>query len=102
MVVGELVEVKSKAYYFGLALKVPPHELDGIRITNRNPQDQLTDVLKYFLKQVEPRPTWRLIIDALKSPMVDLPRLAEKMEAAHFPNPTATRDVPPETPNGIL
>lgn len=103
VVVGELLEAKNKAYDFGLALKVPPHELDSIRITNRDPQDQLTDVLKYFLKQVEPRPTWRLIIDALKSTVVNLPRLAEKIKAAHFPNPTATRNnIPPETSNGIL
>ena len=34
---------------------------------------------------------------ALRSPIVNLPALARRVEAAHFPDLTATRDVVPET-----
>ena len=57
-----------------------------------------------FLKQAEPRPTWRAIVTALRSPAVNLPQLAMRVEAAHFPDPTASRDLPPPdtaTPTGI-
>ncbi|CAI8041005.1 hypothetical protein GBAR_LOCUS22788 [Geodia barretti] len=40
-----------------------------------------------FLNQ-EPRPTWRVIVDALKSSAVNLPQLAMTVEAAHFPDTT--------------
>ena len=45
-------------------------------------------------KQAE-RPTWRVLIDALKNPLVSLTALAGRVEAAHFPDSTATRDVVP-------
>ena len=88
--VEALLEAKNKASDFGLKLLLPSHEIDSICSIHRDPQEQLTSILKYFLKRVEPRPTWGMIINALKSSMVDLPRLAETIEADHFPNPTAT------------
>ena len=33
-------------------------------------------------------------MSALKSPAVNLPQLALRVEAAHFPDPTASRDAP--------
>ena len=41
----------------------------------------------------------RAIVDALRSPAVNLPALAKRVEAAHFPDPTSTSDVVPETTN---
>ena len=43
-------------------------------------EDQLRDILIEFLKQVEPRPTWKVIIEALRSPSVNLPALAKDLE----------------------
>ena len=38
--------------------------------------------------------------DALKNPVVGLTALARRVEAAHFPDSTATRDVVPKTTTG--
>ena len=43
-------------------------------------EDQLRDILIQFLKQVEPRPTWKVIIEALRSPSVNLPALVKDLE----------------------
>ena len=89
------MDAKHKAYYLGLKLKVPHSELKSICKVHQDPQEQLTAIINYFLKQIEPRPTWRLIVEALRSPLVGLPRLAEEVEEAHCPNPTAISDLPP-------
>jgi hypothetical protein len=101
VIVEALLEAKDKAYELGLRLKLSPDEVKSIRNTYQDPQERLTAIIEYLLKQVEPRPTWRLIVNALRSPLVDLPRLAE---AAHCPNSTTTlhstvtHDVLLETP----
>ena len=38
----------------------------------------------------------------LKSPAVNLTALAERDEAAHFPDPTATRPPPPATGESVM
>ena len=101
-VVEALLEAKDKAYELGLRLKLSPDEVKSIRNTYQDPQDRLTAIIEYLLKQVEPRPTWRLIVNALRSPLVDLPRLAKDVEAAHCPNSTATYYVLPENRNGYF
>ena len=40
-------------------------------------------------------------MDALKSPAVNLTALAERVEAAHFPDLTATRPPPPATGESV-
>lgn len=86
--VEALLDAKHKVYDLGLKLKVPHSELTSICKVHQDPQEQLTAIINYFLKQIEPRPTWRLIVEALRSPLVGLPRLAKEVEAAHFSNPT--------------
>ena len=93
----ELLEVQNKSRIFGLKLKLPLHAVDSIHSTYSQPEDRLLQVLIEFTKQVDPRPTWRVIANALRSPAVNLPHLARKVEKAHFPDPTSTRDVASET-----
>ena len=81
-VVEALLVAKDKAYDLGLKLNLPPSEVRSICKAHSDPQEQLTAFIEYFLKQVEPRPTWTLIVNALKSPLVGLPRLAEEVAAA--------------------
>ena len=97
-VLEEILEAKNQSRYLGLKLNIPEHEVTGIHKQYTDPMDRLYHVLVEVLKQVDPRPTWRAIIDALRSPLVNLPQLALRVERAHFPDPTATRDLPPETP----
>ena len=94
-VVEEIIEAQNQSYAFGLKLKLPLHVVDGIYEKHSEPRDHLLQVVTAFLQQVDPRPTWRAIVAALRSPAVNLPRLAMRVEAAHFPDPTAIRDPPP-------
>ena len=105
-VLNELMGAKNKSYALGLELKLPQRTVKAIHTTYSRPDNRLLQVLFEFMKQTDPRPTWRVITDALRSPAVNLPRLAKKVEAAHFPDPTSTRDVVSETrpvivPTGI-
>ena len=100
-ILDELLEAQNLSFLLGLKLKLQLHVVDAIHSIYSRPKDRLLHVLIAFTKQTDPRPTWRVIIDALRSPGVNLPHLAMKIEAAHFPDPTATRDVISETaPSG--
>ena len=89
----ELLPAQNRTKQLGLKLKLSPHVMEIIHKTYREPHDHLYHVLLEFLRQREPRPTWRDIFDALRSPAGNLPHLAERVEAAHFPDPTATRSI---------
>ena len=94
-VLEELLPAQTKSYVLGLKLKLQQHVVEAIH--KELPSDQrLLQILIKFLEQAEPRPTWRVIVDALKSPVVGLTALARRVEAAHFP------DVVPETTTGML
>ena len=88
----------NKAYMLGLAFELPPHEVYAIKKTYPDPQEFLLQVILAFLRRAEPRPTWRVIVDA---PAVNLTALARRVEAVHFPDPTATRPPPPATGESV-
>ena len=89
-VLEEILEAQNKYFELGLKLKLQYHEVDAIHSSHaqHSATRRLYEVLVAFTKQVEPRPTWRVIVDALRNPVVNLPHLAESVEAAHFPKPT--------------
>ena len=95
-VLEELLPVQTKSYVLGLKLNLPQHEVEAIYSTYHEPADRLLHIIIKFLKLAEPRPTWRVIVEALRSPAVNLPALAKEVESAHFPDPPATREVVPE------
>ena len=70
-----------------------PHVVQATHDGNADPQTRLRLVISEFLKQVDP--TWREVVEALRSDLVGFPRLAKKVEDAHIPNPTSIRDVEP-------
>ena len=82
----ELLPAQNKSYELGLKLKLPQYVVEAIHSKDLSPEKYLFKVLIKFLQQVEPLPTWRLIAQALKSPVVNLPALAKAVEAQHFPN----------------
>ena len=96
-VLEEILEAQNQSYIFGLKLKLPLHIVDSIYKTYLEPRNRLLQILIAFTKQVDPRPTWRAIVDALRSPAVNLPQLAMRVEAAHCPDPTTSCETPPET-----
>jgi hypothetical protein len=62
----------------------------------KQPKDRLLYVISAFLNGAEPRSTWRVIVDALRNPVVNLLALARKIEAAHISDPASTPDMAPE------
>ena len=78
--VEELLEAQNKSKFLGLKLNLPTHVVEGIHDQYSDPQTRLLNVIEEFLRQVEPRPTWRVIVEALRSPAVKLPRLALRLE----------------------
>ena len=95
-VLEEMLEAENYPYVLGLKLKLPQPLVEAICEKYSLPRIRLLHVLIEFTKKADPKPTWRTIIAALRSPAVDLPKLATKVEAAHFPDPTASGDAPPE------
>ena len=87
-VLEELLPAQNQSFELGLRLNLEPHQVEGIHSTYSEPAKRLLRVVMLFLNQVEPRPTWRVIVEALKSPAVNLPQLAMAVEAAHFPDAT--------------
>ena len=93
---------KNHSNVLGLKLGLPKHVVDGIHSRELKPEGYLLEVISEFLNEVGSRPTWRVIVDALRSPVVRLNQLANEVEAAHFPDATAIREViPTSTPTGI-
>ena len=98
-VLDEIIEAQNQSYVIGVKLKLPEYEVERIHSVYKDPRQQLLQVLIEFTKQIEPKPTWRVIVDMLKSPSVNLTHLARKIERKHC----LPCVVPPETPSvGML
>ena len=85
LVNDEIRSARAKWYYLCLTLQLDPDELDSIDKTCRgNPGDCLMEALKIFLKKSQPKPTWKMIVDALKSPGVGFGMLAEQIQEKYI------------------
>ena len=85
--VEELLPAKIRSRQLGLALKIPRRVVDNI---HREFSDPLFHLFIEFTNLSELRPTWRVIVDALRTNEVYLPELADKVEAAHIRQPIST------------
>ena len=97
----ELLDAQNQSYTLGLKLGLPLADVEAIHLAHTNSRDRLLRIIITFLKQEQTGPTWRVIVDALRNPVVNLSALAKRVEAAHFPDTTSTRDVVPETTTGM-
>ena len=79
-VLEELHEARTKWYCIGLKLKVPVDTLDSIKAQSDNPSECLLQALKHWLKMVDPKPTWQVLVDALRSHLVEEHQLANTIE----------------------
>ena len=93
-ILEELLPAQNHAYVLGLKLKLHPHDVEAIHLKYLDQRDRLLHIIIAFLRQAEPRLTWRIIVEALRNPIVNLQGLAKRVEAAHFPDFSATRDAP--------
>ena len=86
-VVCEILEVQTKSNTFGRVLGVPKVTVDSIHQRHSDPQECLIGVLDELVKQVEPPPTWRIILEALRNPLIGQHRLAQDIECKYCPRP---------------
>ena len=82
-ILEELLPAKNQTVFLARKLIIPDHTVETIHKEQTDQTERLYRVIQEFLKGVEPRPTWRVILDALRSPAVNLPRLAEDIERRH-------------------
>ena len=82
-VAEELVDVGTKSKMLGLVLGLEKSTVEAIHMDYRDPGDQLLHVIAEFLKQAEPIPTWRVIVSALRSPLIRARGLAREIEAKY-------------------
>ena len=76
--------MSAEWYDLGLQLKVKPGKLDNIQAEFSALKHQLREMLKAWLKTGD-NPSWKTLIDALKSPLVGESRLATVLEAKYCP-----------------
>ena len=86
-VVRDIHEVQTKSEEFGRVLKIPKPTVDAIHQQYSDPKLRLLHVLDEFVKQVEPTPTWRVIVEALRHPLIGQHRLAQEIESKYCPCP---------------
>ncbi len=79
-IMAELKPIRSQWYNLGLGLKVSLGDLDAIDSRIKEPFDGLREVLKLWLGQDSPQPTWQAIVDVLCNPVIDKKTLAAQLE----------------------
>lgn len=79
-VLEELYEARTKWYFIGLKLKVPVDTLDSIKAQSDDPNECLLQVLKHWLKTVDPKPMWEALVDGLRGRLVEEHQLASSIE----------------------
>ena len=78
-----LIDVRSKWYDIGLYLKVSKGTLDAIKSQFGDPREQLREMLSEWLKTY-PYPSWKLLIEALRSPIVGENHQADTLEQLYL------------------
>ena len=79
----ELHDVSPQWYKIGLQLKLSPDTMDKIKGEERDSNDQLIEMLKVWLKRVEPKPTWEALVQALRSRSVGREQEAVTVESKY-------------------
>ena len=84
-VLEETLATSAKWYNIGLRLKVSVAKLDGIESQFSDPGECLREVLKEWLKGAAgTEPSWRVLVEALRSQTVRETQLADQLEAKHY------------------
>ena len=82
------LDAQTKSELLGRVLKLPASTVSGIHKQYRDPEECLFHVIDEFVRQVEPRPTWRVLLTALRHPTIRLTSLADEIESQHHPPET--------------
>ena len=82
----DIYEARAKWYDIGIELEIPTGTLKSIKSMYDSPAECLVEMLDTWLKQVDPKPSWRLLINALEQPAVGEERLAERLKQKYYPS----------------
>ena len=63
---GLLYDVREKWYDIGIELEIDAKELDIIRDKFADPGTCLLEMIKIWLKSINPQPTWKTLADVLR------------------------------------
>jgi len=89
----KIFAVRTEWYNLGLELGQRPSTLDSIAVQySSDPSQCFRQVLKVWLKGVDPSPTWQAMVNALKSPTVAQPQVAEQIQT----------ELSPQTPSAMV
>ena len=78
-VLGEVLDMSAEWYDLGLQLKVRITKLDSIKEDFTAAKHRLREMLKAWLTTGD-NPSWKTLIDALRSPVVEASQLAAALE----------------------
>lgn len=87
----ELIDVKYKSKNLAILLKLPPSTVDAIHEGKCIIRSPFTNVVMQFIRH-NPRPTWRIILKALRDPQMSDFVLASKIESQLHSTPTGMND----------
>ena len=73
-----LYPIRRKWYDIGIELGLDIDMLDTLKSMHSDPKDCLTEMLKVWLKSIEPPPTWTALGDALSMDAVGESEFAKK------------------------
>lgn len=77
----ELWKVRSNWYNFGLEIKMEPSDLDAIMQTCKEKSNEcFRSLLSSWLKRADPKPTWNVVVTALRAETVNYGQLADTIE----------------------
>ena len=79
-----LYPIREKWYYLGRELGVPAAELDIVKEEHSDPKKCLNEVIRLWLKSIDPLPTWKALADVLRSEAISEVAMAEKGELVHL------------------
>ena len=81
----ELYCARAKWYDIGIELGIPVGDLKSIKAMCDTPSECLLEALEYWLKQVDPKPSWKTLISALEQPAVGEKQLAYNLRQKYYP-----------------
>ncbi|CAI8028826.1 hypothetical protein GBAR_LOCUS16380 [Geodia barretti] len=90
-IVRQLLDVQIKAKTFGRLLELSRAIIEVTPQLTGDPQALSFYIIDEFLKQVDPRPTWRLILNALRDPLIGEHSLAQEIEVSLTKDMTSPR-----------
>ncbi|CAI8016700.1 hypothetical protein GBAR_LOCUS10228 [Geodia barretti] len=83
-ILEKLLDAQNKSFMLGLGLNLRLRDIEAIHARYTDPRERLLHIIIAFLREEEPRPTWSVILEALRNPIVSLTAVARRVETALF------------------